>query len=117
MIAKYEKEHSLAEEKPERPTSKSPKPDKSNKNARQNKGKDDPEVVVSRPIKEKSKSQIDDERLDTRFEIIKRTTIDNEVVFKVIDGNSKKEQFITRKELLKDDPVALCLFYEKHIVN
>ncbi len=120
MIAKYEKEHSIADEKMERPNTKSPRPEKSNKNSKQLKSKEDNEVTFGKHAKEakdKSKSQVDDERFDTRFDVLKRTTIDNEVVFKVIDGNSKKEIFVSRKDLLKDDPVALCLFYEKHIVS
>ena len=71
----------------------------------------------NKQIEKKVKSQIDEEQLETRYELLKRTTIDNEVVFKAIDSSSKKEVFISRRELLKDDPVSLCLFYEKHIVS
>ena len=129
MIAKYEKEHGMAEEKNEKPdksdkpekggTSKSPKPEK-----KKLKGKDDgaSEVasnkLASEPKKNGGKSsQIEEERSDSHFEVLKRTSIDSEIVFKVFDLVTKKEQFMSRKDLLKEDPVALCLFYEKHIVS
>jgi hypothetical protein len=116
MISKYEKEQAMGEEKESKPANKSPKPDK--KKAAAAKMRDESEAQSPRPEKEKEKKKSSmDEEKPGRYDVLKRTTIDNETVFKVLDLTSKKEQFISRKELLKEDPVALCLFYEKHIVS
>lgn len=120
MIAKYEKEHGATEEKVNG-TGKNPKPEKKQRM----KAKEDisPEINMRKetpvePKKNQSKtSQMDEEKFDTHLEVLKRTSIDSEIVFKVLDQQSKKELFMSRKELLKEDPVALCLFYEKHIVS
>lgn len=120
MIAKFEKEHGATEEKVNG-SGKNPKPEKKQRM----KAKEDisPEINIRKDMNGESKknnskgSQIEEEKFDTHLEVLKRTSIDSEIVFKVIDQVSKKEQFMSRKELLKEDPVALCLFYEKHIVS
>lgn len=112
MIAKYEKEHGTSDEK--NPPSKSQRPDKK-------KMKDGTPDNVSKTGGDGKKvgktSQIEEERPESHYEVLKRTSIDSEIVFKVFDQTTKKEQFMSRKDLLREDPVALCLFYEKHIVS
>lgn len=119
MITKYEKENVMAEEKV---ASRSPKPDR--KKAKSNKDDVAPEIhankmaVAGESKKQMQKSsQMDEEKIESKYDVLKRTSIDSEIVFKVFDQVSKKELFVSRKDLLKEDPVALCMFYEKHIVS
>lgn len=119
MISKYEKDHGMTEEKG---SSRSPKVER-----KKPKSKEDtppPELHANKmaiagnskkPIQRSS--QMDEEKLESKYEVLKRTSIDSEIVFKVYDQVSKKELFVSRKDLLKEDPVALCMFYEKHIVS
>lgn len=113
MIKKYDQDHPLGEEKASS-TGRSPRPDK-----KKGKGKEEPvtEPIKSTPDKKRIENEIEEEKLGLRYEVTKRTKIDEEIVFKVVEISTKKEQFITRRDLLKEDPVALCLFYEKHIVS
>lgn len=113
MIKKYDAEHQNQEEKTSS-NGRSPKPER-----RKGKAKDELSSENTKPASEKKRilNEIDDDRPEVKFDVTKRTKIDEEIVFKAIDLSSKKEVFMTRKDLLREDPVALCLFYEKHIVS
>ena len=52
----------------------------------------------------------------SKITVLKRSLIDGDFVFKVKDKRQRKEIFMSREEILENDPLALCLFYEKHIV-
>lgn len=122
MIAKYEKDHSSAVEEKTGPSSKSVKPDKKKLKGKDDGNSDGPSTKQSGGEGRKAggKSALIDEEKDKaecQYEVLKRTSIDSEIVFKVMDLATKKEQFMSRKDLIKDDPIALCLFYEKHIVS
>lgn len=121
MIAKYEKDHGSAVEEKTGAGSKSTKPDKKKLKGKEDGGSDVPaskQTAETRRGTGKS-SQIEEEKDKTecQYEVLKRTSIDSEIVFKVMDLATKKEQFMSRKDLIREDPVALCLFYEKHIVS
>lgn len=117
MIAKYDKDHGPAEEKSV--PSKSVKPEKKKAKAKEDSPQEDhpPKGGADKKKPSGKAAQIEEETFEARLEVLKRTTMDSEIIFKVFDPASKKEQFMSRQELLKEDPVALCLFYEKHIVS
>ena len=117
MIAKYDKEHDLGEDKERAPASKAARQDK--KNLREKDASIDGQLQANDHKEQKSMSpaMAEKEAVEPHYQVLKRTSMDSEIIFKVFDPASKKDQFISRKDLLKEDPVALCLFYEKHIVS
>ena len=53
----------------------------------------------------------------TKLVVQKRSIIDGEFVYKVKNKHSKKEIFMSRDDILAKDPLAMVLFYEKHIAD
>jgi hypothetical protein len=105
IIARYEKERQEGETSPNGR-------DRERKKGR-NRGETGP-AGTDGLAREKPKGGLDEE-LRVAVQVLKRSVIDDETVFKVKDLATNAEGFLARKELLRLHPVALCLFYEQHI--
>ena len=51
------------------------------------------------------------------FQVMRRLVVDGVALFKVQNVITKREQLMSRGQLLVADPVCLVLYYEKHIVT
>jgi hypothetical protein len=100
MVKEFERRNAIVDEGKEKPAPKKPQP------RRREEDEERDEDGQHDPFEEKAK-----------LTVLKRSLIEGEFVFKTRDNKSKKEIFMSREEILEMDPLALCLFYEKHIVT
>ena len=84
---------------------------------------DDNKKVVEKKRKDRAVNEdSEDEVIETNFDaktkyiVERRTLVEGEYVFKVVHKSTKKSSYLSRNEILDADPIALVIFYEKHIV-